>query len=1716
MGPYILQFKASAKNAFDPSTAYAVTAKPERFLPAGEKLAGRTVFDIQGQSLRVYEWTSEIEPVAGAQGQYAINFVLRFNRMVPAEAVRAGLRLIDPKLGESKPVPLTVALEGDEAASSVTVKSAPVTGEAKPRTFTLLADKGTLKATDGAKLDQGLAISVALAHSATLEAFAPKKRDRDRDAQVFAFPLSAKADPEEFKRNLRFEPPLDNLSVTYEPGAGMQVMGAFKPGATYKATLQKGLAALNGASLQKDFAFTIKIPDLPAQARFASQGMFLPRSGSRNLQIESVNAKSAQVRIDRVFRNNVFFALNYYDYSFYESEGYQEEVLHYLGDEVASFDLALKSPRNQTQLTAFNLEEQVRGKEPGLYKVSVSADGGGGRSGQKWMLVTDLGVAAKRGHDDLAVFVASYKDASPVPGARVRVVSTKNQTLYQGVTDARGVWRVSGLTKLPEGTEPFMLTVEKDADYAFLQFERMKTDMTGYDVSGVQVAQAGYQAFLWGERDIYRPGETMSGVAAVRDPKLNIPPPMPVKLRLTDPQSREVAVENVKTDSQGMIWFTRAIAAHMPTGPYVLEALAGDEPIGQYRFEVEDFKPDRIATEVKPEGERASPGKDLAWTVEGRYLFGAPAAGLAVETQATLTPAPFTPKGLDAYVFGDPERSFDPVDLARETGSLDDEGRAAFKAAIPAGLKPPAALTAVISGRVSEAGGRGVAARVKMLVDAYPRYPGIKRLGESGIKPGQPQSFEYIVVDALGQEAPAESLVAELYEDRWQTVLKRSDEGQGFKYETKRDSRLVERRDLPNPGAKGQVSLTPPKYGSYRLVIREPATNAAAQLSFWAEGQGYNPWAMENPAKLELVPAKADYLPGETARLQVRAPFPGKLFVTVEATGVMDVILADLPANTGEVIVPIKAGYGPNVYVTGVLMRKGADVKQGETGRAFGTVSLGVGREAGRQKVSILAPVQIRPKTELTIVAQADPGAVVTLSAVDEGILQLIAQKTPDPWGAFYAKRALEVASFDTFALLLPEVRALAAKSPAGGDDWSRYLRTESPQGDKSVAFWSGPLKAGPDGRVRWTIPVPAFQGALRVMAVASSGNRFGSAQHMTRVRSPLAAMPTFPRFAQTGETMKLPVTVRNDTESDGSFEAVFTATGAMSVDNGRKTLAIPKGKERTAFFTVKTSPDEGLAALAVAVTGNGETADARGELFVRSPLPAVSRIVDGTNESAEVDFPAAESQGLLPGTITRDLRIGRFPLVRYASKLDSLMGYPHGCAEQTVSRAFPLLYLANLARELEPEALAKTSPEAMAQQGVARAVSMQLPSGGFGMWPGAEREQPWASVYAAHFLLEASKGGYQVPPRALEAAYEYLSGAVKADHKGAALKTQAYALYVLARAGKADRGMMDHLRDKKIQELPSDARALLAAAYTAAASPKGGEKLLANLSDLSIAPREADIFDTPLRAKALTLAALADADPSGQETAKAARDLARSLDAAKALSTQEAGMAFMAMGKLFARQQALAPCAGQALAGGRPVASFDTGKTTTLKHIKDDGGLRLALDPGCKPGSVFYTLDTRGIPELAAYKPYAEGIEVSRTFLGRDGKPLDIARLPQGAVVVIKTTLRSTSGALAHVALSQLLPSGLEVENPRLATTDRLPWMEAEPAATAYADFRADRVNVFLDLPDGKAVDVYTLCRAVIPGSYQLPPVQAEAMYYPEIKASAGLGTMAVEGGGE
>ncbi len=1712
VSPYMLRFEP--KDGFTQAVQYTLTLKPEAFLAKPQVLEGGQTLTAAYGTFEVVRLTAHLEPAPEGKAMVVVRGEAAFNRSVDPKALADHIQLVDPGQMDGKPV--AVSLTTSYPSKKIEFVSDPVEKTPKQRDVKVVISPGFKPEKGDISLAKEAVAVVPVVLDPHLRVKEVKAASEEGSSTI-RIALSTPVEPdEETAGRITIDPEVE--SELSADGGELVLSGPFEPGRNYAIALEKGLTAADGAVLDQTFSRTVHIPDLEPSVDFQDQGVFLSRNGYKNMAVKSVNTNAANLSIDRIYLNNLF-PLFSTEYSAFEDEFGGEVINSSLGDRIYNDRIPLPYKSNSVQVTPVNLEKYVQGQTPGLYRVALTVPGKF-EGFQRFVLITDIGIVAKHGLDDFLVWAASYTNLAPIAGATVRILSYQNQELASGVTDGQGLFRAKISPQLMADKRPYLIVVEKGNDTSFLLYDRFRVDTTGLDVSGAVIPASGYTAFLYGERDIYRPGETLEGAAIVRDTRLGVPPSMPVTIRLSDPQGRKLGEQAAVTGAEGLVTLRQALPAQSLTGAYALEVSTGETVIGQYHFQVEEFVPDRIHVDVAADAAVAGPGESLPFTVSGRYLFGAPAADLPVEARARLVKAPFAPKGFEAYSFGDPERSFEDQEILQETGSLDGEGKASFEASLPDGLSPPAALEAIFTARVREGGGRGVTGLARMPVHVYSAYPGLKRLKSDAATPGKSMTFDFVLVapdGSLSQEGG--ELTATLYRDAWQTVLRKGPDG-SFKYESVRDAKTLETKSVDAAKGKGSFTFTPPSFGSYRVVLADAASGASCQLEFYAGGFGYSPWAVENPARLELKPDKKDYASGETARFQVRAPFGGKLLVAVEGSGVHDVQIVNLSGNTGDIAIPVKPEYMPGVYVTATLVRKASDVAPGSPSRAYGAAPMFVDRVSGKLPVAVAAPAEMRPDGKLAVEVSAPPGSLVTVAAVDEGILQLVAQKTPDPFAFFYAKRQLQVETFDTFSMLLPEVPPLMGKALAGGgealEDLSNFVRSQSPA-VRTVAFWSGPVTVGPTGKAQVAFDIPAFQGQVRLMAAGISGRRFAGAEAKTLVKSPLVLLPSFPRFLSFDDVAQIPVTVRNETGKDGAFSVSLTATGPVVVEKPRQTVTLAKGATATVSFTVTAGKSEDVAAFTVEAAGNGESSRDTAHVPVRSPLPARTSVRSGAMETASLTVPELASDEFLPGTARRDVTVGRFPLIRFTGNLKALLAYPYGCIEQTVSRAFPLLYFADLAKALDPAAFELLTPQAMVQSGIRRIVGMQLYNGGFSMWPGGSDPQAWMSLYAAHFLVEAGLAGYAVDKDVLSQALSFTGETGRgADlNKPEGLKLAAYALYVLAKAGRADIGAMDNLRDAKAKALPANARGLLGAAYAAVGNTRAAEMLASGPAPNGEPKSDTGgTLDSTLRDKALYLSALLDAAPSDPRLGSLATEVGRLLEGEAYPSTQENAFALLALGKFYARQKAKAPFSGTLHAGSGLLSDFSSDKVLSLRGISQAGDLRLEIDKGFAAGACYYSVRTRGIPAPGAYAPQSAGLEVSRQYLTRDGQPLAGDAAPQGALVAVRFSVRSTSGPIANMVLENLLPAGLEVENPRLSTTEKLPWMESESddsAAPAYLDLRDDRVLLFTDLPDDKWHHYYALLRAVTPGTFTLPPPQAEAMYAPELRASGALGKFAV-----
>ncbi|MFI5323966.1 MAG: alpha-2-macroglobulin, partial [Thermodesulfobacteriota bacterium] len=1175
----------------------------------------------------------------------------------------------------------------------------------------------------------------------------------------------------------------------------------------------------------------------------------------------------------------------------------------------------------------------------------------------------------------------------------------------------------------------------------------------------------GYTAYAYGERDIYRPGETAEGVAVVRDANLNTPTAMPVVLKQKDARGRVVKTIKETTNAEGMVSFSIPIPEFAPTGNNTLEVLVGDELIGQYLFQVEEFIPDRIRVKIETDAENVPLGKELSYDVRSDYLFGPPASGLSVQTLVDLVERLFLPEGYKGYVFTNPDRKYDSKEIYRAEGSLDTDGVKKFSVKIPEGLRPASSLQAQVTARVQEAGGRGVNALRKINVDPYPYYLGLKRKSpDQYAEPGKETEFEYVALasNAGGtEEVKTGELKAEFYKDVWNTVLRRTSTG-NYKYESKRDSVLINSMTIDSGAPRGSFAFTAPEFGSYRVVLTDPKGGASTQVQFYASGWGFSPWAVESPARIDLGLEKKEYAPGETAKVQVRTPYSGKLLITVERDGVYYTDTHDMDGNTATIEIPVSEKYRPNAYVTATLVRGVKELEPGSAGRAFGAIPINVDRSANDMDVEITASEEIRPLTPIEIGVKTLPGATLTIAAVDEGILQLIDEKTPDPFTYFYRKLALEVNSYDTFSLLLPDV-SLGLSPPGGGFGAKKEMQFLSTQGIrrvKPVAYWSGVLKTDAQGNATFKFDMPQFQGAVRIMAVAVKGKEFGSSEKFTRVKSPIVILPTVPRFFSLNESVVIPISVRNDTKKDGKLtvDTVIqgpASVGEMKIGSDKRSAAgakkeakievdIPNGGEKTVYFVIDTVDETGALAIKTTASGNGESTSSDTDVSILPDLPMRRDEAVGNLKTADTELSVENADSYRAGTVKRELYISKIPLIKFSGKLEYLLQYPYGCLEQITSRVFPLIYLSDIAKRVDPDVFKKADPVAMVQEGIRQIGTMQVEGGGFSLWPGGVDAEPWVSIYAAHFLVEARKAGYFVDDSLYSGAIEYVKNVAKAkpDYSTGELERAVYALYVLSHDGKPDLSAMDFIRDHHKDELTVESRALLGGAYSASGDAAALEGLLKGLNDVEEITRQTGVnFNSTIRNRAILLLAILDVNPDDPRVPALVERLSRDVQLNQWWTTQESSFALLAIGQFVKKQSETPSYTGTVYIGDREPVKFSGEEALSLTDISGDKPVRIKMDDGYKEGSAFYSLSTSGIPTRKGFRPTQDGLAVEREYLTRDGAPVDPASIVQGDLIVVRTKIQSVSGPLQNVVIENLLPSGFEVENPRLKTTETLSW---------------------------------------------------------------------------
>ncbi|WP_346949650.1 alpha-2-macroglobulin [Dyella sp.] len=1523
----------------------------------------------------------------------------------------------------------------------------------------------------------------------------------------------------------------------------------------YAVQVRGGLLAADGRSIGADQKHDVYSGNMPAAVGFASSGSVLPARGSRGLPLVSMNVHDADIEFFRVrddaisdvfcafpankHRNNYDLDHEITNWNRCNDQKRTRRPITDMGESVYANHYTLGGEPNARTITYIPVQKVAELAQPGVY-MAVLKQGGtySGSYDTAVFFVSDLGLHLRVYRDNALLHVASLHDGSPVSGVAVEVDNADGTAKLKATTDDNGNALIAYKVDPTD-----VLIARKGKDVSVLPFNRPALDISNFDVTGRK--QAPFEVFAWSGRDLYRPGETLRASALLRDYDGRAMKQQALFVRLKQPDGRSLV--DTKLDPKDLNYFelSRTIPEDAPTGLWQLEFRldpASKEAVQAFPFHVEEFLPERLKLDLSSPQARLAPSEPLKLAVSSSYLYGAPADGNRVTAKLLVKPEVHPLPALADVFFGDPL-----VDLPKDAADvldakLDAQGHLEQDINLPDEVKPVAPLTATLSGSVYETGGRAVTRMLNRVYWPAPALTGVRPLFDP--KQGAPSegraAFEVMRADMDGKLVAGKHLKVRLQQES-RDFYWLYEHGDEWKSNANVQLTLVEEKDIDvAAGQRAKVDF-PVQWGGYRLEVYDPETKLTSVFPFFA---GYS-WEDQNtgkearPDKVKLALDKARYRAGDTMKVTVTPPHDGPGLLLVESDHLLYSRTIDATAGATFEIPVTKEWERHDVYVVATVFRGGDASEKTTPARAMGVEHVAMERNDRRISLKLTAPALMRPGHALDVTVQAEglsgKKAYVTVSAVDQGVLNITSYPVPDAWAWMFAKRALSVEAYDLYSRVIEAMEGAEAKLRYGGDMSGKGLPHGARLNPKVqiVDLFAAPVQFDAQGRATVHLPVPDFNGSLRLAALAYADERFGNADGAVTVRAPLVVEPSTPRVMAAGDKAKISIDLKNLSGKDGVAKVSVKADGLIKVRDATRSVPLKDGAGTT--LTMPVAADAGVAVAKIDIHAelNDYKVDRHFEFAVRNAWPEVlSTVPMAIEEGKPARLDGSAMSGLVLPTVRNRLTLSMLPPLPYSAALHDLLLYPYGCIEQTTSKGYAALYLdEKTAHALNTAGLGEAARKAAVESALARIASFQAANGHFSFWGGTSPIETFTTPYAVDFMLDARDGGFAVPQEVLQKALQRLNDDLLAGghpyysyehHDHMRIADEAYSGYVLARVNRAPlgtlRAVFDNERNKLVGPLPL---VHFAVAFKLMGDNERAQKAIQEafawdkerpwyVGDYGSELRDLGVMVSLAHAYGLNKA---EYDAKLVDWARNATTKVKSTDEKvpyyhwswSYLSTQE--------------QVAIARVAHTFDAAGRgtlaatvrvgsKTESAPEGQTIWVRDLTPaelESGVTVQ---GADKGTVFATLDVAGIPQKAPAAD-ASQIDVRRSYFTTDGHPWPGGKLREGDTLIVEVSMEARVD-MPDALVTDLQPGGLEVENLNLGgarqwegvVVDGIQLAEHEGAANVvHEEYRDDRYAAALKLRRGNVARVFYVVRAVTPGTYTVPPPLVEDMYRPGIR---------------
>ena len=1300
------------------------------------------------------------------------------------------------------------------------------------------------------------------------------------------------------------------------------------------------------------------------------------------------------------------------------------------------------------------------------------------------LLSSNLGLVAKYA-DSKKVWVAvtDIKTAAPIQGAELEVYDFQLQRLGSARTDAEG------FAEIPVARKPFAIVARQGRTTGYLHMkDGYEKSLSRFDVAG-QAVSKGLKGFVYGERGVWRPGDTLHVTMILADKAKQLPENHPAALELYTPQG-QFYTRMTATGKDGFYAFPIATDPEDPTGVWNAYIKVGGSSFHK-SLRIETVKPNRLKIDLDLGGGILLGGSSLDASLASAWLTGVPASGLRARAKMTLSKGPASFKGFDGYIFRSPLSTFEASEHELFDVKLDAYGHAEPYITLPAAEDAPGLLTAFIVASVQEPGGDESFTTQTVTYSPFPAYVGVKFPKEGELETGVDHQVKVAAVNALGKRLAGRELEYFVFKLNWSWWWE-NDPEELINYVNGRDSKPVAHGTLisDNEDVSFTLRAEDKDWGRYLVVVCDADGGHISGKTVIIDEPGYmgrsgrkDPEAL---AMLSFSTDKESYLAGETATVYIPAAAGGRALVSLENAG--GVISRKWVSTSGEkdaaysfTVTPEMA---PNFYVNVTLLQPYEVTENDLPLRLYGVKRVKVENPESHLTPVIKAPGTMEPEKTFRIEISEKSGKPMTytLAVVDEGLLDLTAFKTPSPWETMYKTEALGVKTWDLYDKVIGyRGGPIGSMFSIGGDQEIIRSAKKDNRFNPVVKFY-GPFTLT-KGTAHHDFKIPMYVGSLRLMVVAGHDGAYGKAEKTVAVKAPLMILSSLPAQANTGDKIVLPVNVFALEDNIPSAKVSVKVEGALALDGpATADVAFEKAGDKVVRFALKAA-GEGPAKVTVEANGSSHNAREVINIQVVNPNPETVSVSQQILEGGEsVSFDASAG-----GT----LELASFPAVDAAGMFRQMKNYPYNCTEQLSSKGLTFLHL--LPQLSEADA---AEARALLNDIIHQIYSRQRSDGGFTYWPGGTWSYAWVSSMAGQFLSEAADAGFSVQRDVLDRWLSFQNNVSQAYRRYGkdtyAELDQCYRLYTLAVADDAAIGAMNRL--KEAGNLSGRAAWMLAAAYAAAGRTGSAGEVIARITDDEDPYGSGDFtYGSSLRDKSVILMALALTDDL-ESALPTAREIAQEINEGW-YSTQEAAFAAISMDRLYSKigaQSISATVGGKKVTSAKSVYSQPVSGTVQVKNTSDE---------------VLYASLTSvsRAPALTPVEASSNGLKITVVYEDAEDFELDPSEIKQGTefVAIVKVS-NPTPRNYTSVALSERIPSGWEIQNDRLRSG-----VEAEDAD--YSDIRDDRCDWFFDLRGGDSRTFRLKLRAAYEGTYTLPSITCSAMYDPHVFANTASGSAKV-----